>query len=251
MKKVSTLLVAAALSGSVLTVSASAAPLTTTACQGSTAPTLSQCQNFSCELSLRDILTNCLDRFLSSCPDTSLPGQTPELPGGDVVAPEQTPELPDGDVVAPEQTPELPDGENTPSDGENTSPDGEYALSNYETEVVGLVNEARVDNGLQPLTASGELSRVAHIKSQNMVDENYFSHTSPTYGTPFEMLTSFGISYRAAGENIAYGQRTPEEVVTGWMNSPGHRANILNASYTQIGVGYVADGNYWTQLFIG
>ena len=84
-----------------------------------------------------------------------------------------------------------------------------------------------------------------------MVDQNYFSHTSPTYGTPFQMLTSFGVSYRTAGENIAYGQRTPREVVTAWMNSPGHRANILNASYTQIGVGYVASGNYWTQLFIG
>ena len=92
---------------------------------------------------------------------------------------------------------------------------------------------------------------MARIKSQDMVDQNYFSHTSPTYGTPFQMLTSFGMSYHAAGENIAYGQRTPREVVAAWMNSPGHRANILNASYTQIGVGYVASGNYWTQLFIG
>ena len=130
-------------------------------------------------------------------------------------------------------------------------PADEGSLSSYESEVVRLVNDARQENGLQPLAASGELSRVARIKSQDMVDQNYFSHTSPTYGTPFQMLTSFGVSYRTAGENIAYGQRTPREVVTAWMNSPGHRANILNASYTQIGVGYVASGNYWTQLFIG
>ena len=65
------------------------------------------------------------------------------------------------------------------------------------------------------------------------------------------MMKTFGISYRTAGENIAMGQRTPEEVVNAWMNSEGHRANILNASFTQIGMGYVAEGNYWTQMFIG
>jgi uncharacterized protein YkwD len=65
------------------------------------------------------------------------------------------------------------------------------------------------------------------------------------------MMKQFGISYKAAGENIAMGQRTPEEVVTAWMNSPGHRANILNANFTHLGVGYVASGNYWTQMFIG
>ena len=65
------------------------------------------------------------------------------------------------------------------------------------------------------------------------------------------MMKAFGLSYRSAGENIAYGYRTPQAVVNGWMNSSGHRANILNASYTKIGVGYVASGNYWTQMFIG
>ena len=84
-----------------------------------------------------------------------------------------------------------------------------------------------------------------------MRDKGYFSHTSPTYGSPFDMMKSFGITYRAAGENIAYGYRTPQAVVNGWMNSSGHRANILNARFTQIGVGYVAAGNYWTQMFIG
>ncbi|MBQ2931950.1 MAG: hypothetical protein IJE62_03780 [Clostridia bacterium] len=77
------------------------------------------------------------------------------------------------------------------------------------------------------------------------------SHTSPVYGSPFDMMKSFGISYKTAGENIARGQATPQAVVNGWMNSAGHRANILNASYNTIGVGYVADGNYWTQMFVG
>lgn len=121
----------------------------------------------------------------------------------------------------------------------------------FESEVIRLVNEQRVQNGLKPLTANWELSRVARYKSQDMVDNRYFSHTSPTYGTPFQMMRSFGLNFRTAGENIAYGQRTPQAVVNGWMNSSGHRANILNASYTQIGVGYVANGHYWTQMFMG
>lgn len=121
----------------------------------------------------------------------------------------------------------------------------------YEMEVVRLVNEIRIENGLKPLKENWELSRVARYKSQDMHDKKYFSHTSPTYGSPFTMMKNFGITYKTAGENIAYGYKTPKDVVTGWMNSSGHRANILNASYTQIGVGYVVDGNYWTQMFIG
>lgn len=130
-------------------------------------------------------------------------------------------------------------------------PSVDSAVRAYEKEVVRLVNEIRVKNGLKPLTENWELSRVARYKSQDMHDKGYFSHTSPTYGTPFAMMKSFGISYRTAGENIAMGYATPQAVVNGWMNSSGHRANILNSAYTQIGVGYVAGGNYWTQMFIG
>ena len=132
-----------------------------------------------------------------------------------------------------------------------TIPQTDTTVSSYEAEVIRLVNEIRVQNGLSALKTNWELSRVARYKSQDMVDNHYFSHTSPTYGTPFEMMRAFGLSYRAAGENIAYGQTTPQAVVTAWMNSSGHRANILSSSYTQIGVGYVAKGNYWTQMFIG
>ncbi|WP_242664935.1 CAP domain-containing protein, partial [Geobacillus zalihae] len=79
---------------------------------------------------------------------------------------------------------------------------------------------------------------------------HYFSHNSPTYGSPFEMMKKFGISYTAAGENIAKGQRTPQEVVNAWMNSEGHRANILNKNFTHIGVGFEENGYIWTQQFI-
>ena len=130
-------------------------------------------------------------------------------------------------------------------------PQVSQSVTNYENEVIRLVNEIRQQNGLKALTANWELSRVARYKSQDMLDRGYFSHNSPTYGTPFQMIKAFGLSYRTAGENIAKGYATPQAVVNGWMNSSGHRANILSASYTQIGVGYVAQGNYWTQMFIG
>jgi uncharacterized YkwD family protein/spore coat assembly protein SafA len=127
------------------------------------------------------------------------------------------------------------------------------AVKTQENEVVRLVNVERSKAGLRPLTANWQVSRVARIKSQDMATKGYFSHTSPTYGSPFNMMENFGIRFSAAGENIAYGQRTPQEVMTGWMNSPGHRANILNPSYTQIGVGLATNSRgtkYWTQEFI-
>lgn len=124
------------------------------------------------------------------------------------------------------------------------------SVASFENEVVRLVNAERSKAGLAPLTQDWQLSRVARYKSQDMKDLGYFSHTSPTYGSPFEMMKSFGITYRTAGENIAKGYSTPEAVVKAWMNSPGHRANILNSSYTHLGVGYVAQGSYWTQMFI-
>ena len=125
------------------------------------------------------------------------------------------------------------------------------SVTSYEKEVVRLVNVERTSRGLKALEQDWQLARVARYKSQDMKDNSYFSHTSPTYGSPFNMMKSFGISYRTAGENIARGQKTPAAVVNAWMNSSGHRANILNSSFTHIGVGYVADENYWTQMFIG
>lgn len=132
-----------------------------------------------------------------------------------------------------------------------TIPETDASVRAYEREVIRLVNAERAKYGLSALTEDWELSRVARCKSQDMHDNRYFAHNSPTYGTPFQMIRAFGLSYRAAGENIAMGYRTPAAVVAGWMNSEGHRANILSSAYTKIGVGYVADGSYWTQQFIG
>ena len=146
------------------------------------------------------------------------------------------PQIKNFDLIYPGQTINIPTLDST--------------VTNYEQEVIRLVNQIRTENGLKPLTYDWELARVARYKSQDMKDNKYFSHTSPVYGSPFQMIKNFGISFRSAGENIAKGYATPQAVVNGWMNSSGHRANTLNSSYTHIGVGYVSGGNYWTQMFI-
>ena len=147
------------------------------------------------------------------------------------------PQVSNPDLIYPGQVLQIPQLDST--------------VASYEAEVIRLINQIRQENGLRPLTANWELSRVARYKSQDMLDRGYFAHNSPTYGSPGRMIRAFGLSYRTAGENIAKGYTTPQAVVNGWMNSSGHRANILNASYTQIGVGYVPKGNHWTQMFLG
>lgn len=127
-------------------------------------------------------------------------------------------------------------------------------INAFEMRVVELVNIERQKAGLAPLTVEPLLCKGAKAKSQDMVDEGYFGHTSPKYGSPFDMMKTFGVKYSAAGENIASGQKTPEAVMNSWMNSPGHRANILSPKYTKIGVGYAHTPNggyhhYWTQWF--
>jgi len=122
-----------------------------------------------------------------------------------------------------------------------------------ETEVVRLVNVERARAGLPALTQNWELSRVARYKSQDFINRNYFSHDSPTYGSPFDMLRSFGILFSAAAENIARGQSSPATVMNSWMGSAGHRANILSSLYNKIGVGVARDSRgtlFWTQMFI-
>lgn len=129
----------------------------------------------------------------------------------------------------------------------------ESAYRDFQKQVITLVNKERAAHGLSALKENAELDKVATLKSEDMAKLNYFSHTSPTYGSPFEMLSQFGITYTAAGENIAMGQPTPESVMDAWMNSEGHRANILNSNYTEIGVGIAknANGQYiWTQTFL-
>ena len=121
-----------------------------------------------------------------------------------------------------------------------------------EAEAIRLTNAQRSRYGLPALKSNWELSRVARYKSADMRDNRYFSHTSPVYGGPFQMISAFGIWYSAAGENIAAG-RSCLGGGPGLMNSPGHRANILSNNYTQIGIGLATDStgtNYWTQMFI-
>ena len=126
-------------------------------------------------------------------------------------------------------------------------------LSANAQEVIKLVNKERNAAGLSALAENSRLSEVAQAKAEDMMKNGYFSHTSPTYGSPFEMMKTFGITYKSAGENIAKGQKTPAAVMNGWMNSSGHRTNILNASYEQIGAGFCKDSSgvaYWVQMFI-
>jgi len=122
-----------------------------------------------------------------------------------------------------------------------------------EKELLDLVNSERAKAGLPPVKLSAAVGTAARIKADEMCAKQYFNHTSPTYGTPFEMLRAFGISYRTAGENIAKGQKTANAVMGAWMNSQGHRANILNRDFTEIGVGYAGDSQltYWVIIFIG
>lgn len=125
-------------------------------------------------------------------------------------------------------------------------------VTSTQEEILSLVNKERKSQGLSSLELDWQVSRVAQTKSEDMAENNYFDHTSPTYGTPFQMLKSFNISYKTAGENIAKGQKSATAVMNSWMNSSGHKANILGSSYTHLGVGYYTENGtpYWTQMFI-
>lgn len=132
-------------------------------------------------------------------------------------------------------------------------PDGSgstaQTVSAQASEVLRLTNNYRSQNGKRSLVLDSELCRVAQAKADDMAAKGYFSHTSPTYGSPSQMLSSFGIGYRYMGENIAKGYTEANAVVTGWMNSQGHRENILNGSFGKLGVGYNASAKTWVQVF--
>jgi len=123
------------------------------------------------------------------------------------------------------------------------------ASSSTANQVLSITNKYRAQNGLKALTLDGELCRVAQAKADDMAAKGYFSHQSPTYGSPAEMLKVFGVSYRYMGENIAKGYYDAASVMDGWMNSSGHRANILNQNFTRLGVGYNATAKTWVQIF--
>ena len=126
--------------------------------------------------------------------------------------------------------------------------------SSMTSQVVNLVNSERAAQGLTALQKDSRLAALAQQKAEDMAKNQYFSHTSPTYGSAFDMLKAAGYSYKTAGENIAMGQKSAASVMDGWVHSSGHRANILHTSYEKIGVGYAvsADGTpYWVQIFAG
>lgn len=140
--------------------------------------------------------------------------------------------------------------ENDKNENGNTADD----ISEYASEVLELVNEERAKYSLPSLSYSKELENVAYSHSKDMAENNYFSHTDLSGKSPFDRLSDNNISYKSAAENIAAGQETPEEVMNSWMNSSGHRANILNSSVTKMGIGIYEGSNqkkYWTQMFIG
>nr|WP_084375030.1 CAP domain-containing protein [Neobacillus soli] len=148
----------------------------------------------------------------------------------------------------PQQTQPVP---KQPAQTQNNNAPTTGTVSQYVQQVIDLTNAERGKNGLPALKADTQLNGVAQKKSLDMEQKHYFSHTSPTYGSPFDMMRDFGVTYKSAGENIAQGQRTPQEVVTAWMNSEGHRKNILSSNFTHIGVGFEDTGKHWTQMFIG
>ena len=117
----------------------------------------------------------------------------------------------------------------------------------FEQQVLQLTNQERAKSGLAPLKANAELNYAADKYAELMSQKRYFSHTGPDGSKPWDRAKAVGFEAQTMGENIAAGQKTPQEVVQGWMNSPGHRANILNPSFTQLGVGF--ENNYWVQKF--
>ena len=185
-------------------------------------------------------------------PDTDVPDM--ELPDTDV----PDTELPDTDVPdteipdagLPDQTPDqTPD--NTPDSTPDQTPgeDDNLSQGDYASQVVALVNAERAKYGLSALKVDSRVQQAAQVRAAETVQS--FSHTRPNGSSFSTALTEAGVSYTRSGENIAYGQSTPQQVVQAWMNSSGHRANILNGSFTTIGVGYTVVGGtaYWVQLF--
>lgn len=176
----------------------------------------------------------------------NLPEQ-PEAPEENIPEQPGTPEVekPDSNV------PNLPSVPELPEEAPEVTPEIQDQAYAYGLRITELVNEHRAAAGLAPVTYSAKISKAAQVRAAEI--EQSFSHTRPDGRYFSTVFAEHGITYRYSGENIAWGQKSPEEVVTAWMNSAGHRANILNAKFTQLGVGYRQNArgvNYFTQLFI-
>ena len=173
-------------------------------------------------------------------PDPDLPEQMPED------APDETPDVPEQDPGVPPQQPEQPPANDSPAP---ETPDDSDPQGDFAAQVAALVNAARAEYGLPALTVDAKVQQAAQVRARESAQS--FSHTRPDGSSFSTALTEAGVSYTRSGENIAYGQTTPQQVVQAWMDSAGHRANILDAGFTHIGVGYaVVNGTaYWAQLF--
>ena len=187
-------------------------------------------------------------------PPEETPDETPDqpdaIPEPDPDPPEQTPDetpdVPEQDPGVPPQQPEQPPADESPAP---EAPDDSDPQGDFAAQVAALVNAARAEYGLPALTVDAKVQQAAQVRARESAQS--FSHTRPDGSSFSTALTEAGVSYTRSGENIAYGQTTPQQVVQAWMDSAGHRANILDASFTHIGVGYaVVDGTaYWAQLF--
>lgn len=179
-------------------------------------------------------------------PDTDAPDMdTPDIDVPDTDVPDtDTPDMDTPDIDVP-VTPDEPDT-STPDNGIQE----EESVSVYAKQILNLVNEERAKAGLSPLSLEADITAAANVRAKEIVQS--FSHTRPNGSSFSTVLAEQGVSYRGSGENIAWGQKTPEQVMNGWMNSDGHRANILNGNFRNLGVGHYQDANgvnYWVQLF--
>jgi uncharacterized YkwD family protein len=197
-----------------------------------------------------DVVSQVSDWFAVKLPNNQI-GFVPKQQAKPIVVEDKTPQV----------TPETSGGAPQPTQGNTTSSKApktptaqtnSSTLTSQEQEMLKLVNEARAQNNAPPLQIDMQVTNVARVKAQDMIDNNYFSHNSPKYGSPFDMMKSFGISYVQAGENIA-GNQNVQNAHNALMNSPGHRKNILNPEYTHIGIGIKSGGTYgnmFSQMFV-
>lgn len=187
-----------------------------------------------------------IQKEIGNKPIVPPPIQKPEVDKPEVNKPEvEKPEVNKPEVNKPEAEKPVTPGDNKPT----TPQDNNNANSDFASQVIDLVNQERANAGLQPLKSDALLNKVAMIKAKDMNDNNYFDHQSPTLGSPFDLMRAQGVNFNTAGENIAKGQRNPQEVMNAWMNSDGHRKNILSSSFTSIGVAYY--NGVWVQAFTG
>lgn len=186
--------------------------------------------------------------------EQSRPEESPEHNGPNQERPEQNKPEQKPEQNRPEQKPEQENPGQEDNEQEHPGQGDTVIDSTKARQVLSLVNKERNKVGISTLSADSQLNKLAQMKAEDMARKGYFSHTSPTYGSAFDMMNKYGVSYKTAGENIAKGQKTAQAVMGGWMNSSGHRANILKPEYKRLGVGYAVDTAgtpYWVQIFAG